>query len=149
MAAGEAGVIGYQLCCQPVEIERIYTMHKQAVGLLSNSKSAAKPIPFAEDACVPTRHLGGLYSHQLNYGMFTAMWRRRTAYTSGAGYVRSGTRMLMKRLSDRIVALTAKYGSLLNGAWQGIARRVQPSVLATSSTMSRATLKRCSISTTS
>lgn len=123
MAAGEAGVIGYQLRGQPVEIERIYAMRKKAVGLLGNSKGAAKPIPFAEDTCVPPRHLADyiaefralLDSHQLRYGMFGHV-------DAGVLHVRPALDMcdpaqevLMKQLSDRIVALTAKYGGLLWG----------------------------------
>ena len=78
IAQGEGGVIGWQLCNDLSGIERIYAMRKKAVGLLGNAKGAAKPIPFAEDTCVPPEHLADyivefralLDSHGLSYGMF-------------------------------------------------------------------------------
>ncbi len=123
LAAHEAGVIGYQICHDLAGIERIYAMRKKAVGLLGNSKGQAKPIPFAEDTCVPPQHLADyiaefralLDSHNLTYGMFGHV-------DAGVLHVRPALDMcdpqqevLMKHLSDQIVALTAKYGGLLWG----------------------------------
>ncbi|WP_413740954.1 FAD-binding and (Fe-S)-binding domain-containing protein [Sodalis sp. RH15] len=123
MAARQEGVIGYQICDRPADIERIYAMRKKAVGLLGNSKGPAKPIPFAEDTCVPPQHLADyivefrqlLDSHHLQYGMFGHV-------DAGVLHVRPALDMcdpaqevLMKTLSDRVVALTAKYGGLLWG----------------------------------
>ncbi|EMD6370759.1 FAD-binding oxidoreductase [Morganella morganii] len=123
MANNEAGVIGYQVCCELSAIERIYAMRKKAVGLLGNSKGAAKPIPFVEDTCVPPEHLADyitefralLDSHHLEYGMFGHV-------DAGVLHVRPALdmcspeqEMLMKQISDDIVALTAKYGGLLWG----------------------------------
>ncbi|MGG2142550.1 D-2-hydroxyglutarate dehydrogenase YdiJ [Symbiopectobacterium sp. RP] len=123
LAAHEVGVIGYQICHDIAGIERIYAMRKKAVGLLGNSKGQAKPIPFAEDTCVPPQHLADyivefralLDSHNLTYGMFGHV-------DVGVLHVRPALdmcdpqqEMLMKQLSDQIVALTAKYGGLLWG----------------------------------
>ncbi|MCG8710082.1 FAD-binding oxidoreductase [Brenneria sp. 4F2] len=123
MSEGQTGVIGYQTCNDLDGIERIYAMRKKAVGLLGNSKGQAKPIPFAEDTCVPPQHLADyiaefrelLDSHNLAYGMFGHV-------DAGVLHVRPALDMcdpqqeiLMKRLSDNIVALTAKYGGLLWG----------------------------------
>ncbi|MCW2474253.1 FAD-binding and (Fe-S)-binding domain-containing protein [Candidatus Symbiopectobacterium sp. NZEC151] len=123
LSAREAGVIGYQICHDLAGIERIYAMRKKAVGLLGNSKGQAKPIPFAEDTCVPPQHLADyivefralLDSHNLTYGMFGHV-------DAGVLHVRPALDMcdpqqevLMKQLSDQIVALTAKYGGLLWG----------------------------------
>lgn len=123
LAAHEAGVIGYQICHDLAGIERIYAMRKKAVGLLGNSKGQAKPIPFAEDTCVPPQHLADyivefralLDSHNLTYGMFGHV-------DAGVLHVRPALDMcdpqqevLMKQLSDQIVALTANYGGLLWG----------------------------------
>lgn len=119
----EGGVIGWQVCQQLSDIERIYAMRKKAVGLLGNAKGAAKPIPFAEDTCVPPQHLADyivefralLDSHNLSYGMFGHV-------DAGVLHVRPALDMcdpqqeiLMKQLSDAVVALTAKYGGLLWG----------------------------------
>jgi len=123
IAAGEGGVIGWQLCSELAGIERIYGMRKKAVGLLGNAKGAAKPIPFAEDTCVPPEHLADyivefralLDSHGLSYGMFGHV-------DAGVLHVRPALDMcdpqqeiLMKKISDDVVALTAKYGGLLWG----------------------------------
>ncbi|MGG7447237.1 D-2-hydroxyglutarate dehydrogenase YdiJ [Kosakonia oryzendophytica] len=123
MADGEGGVIGWQVCDDLVGIERVYAMRKKAVGLLGNAKGAAKPIPFAEDTCVPPEHLADyivefralLDSHGLSYGMFGHV-------DAGVLHVRPALdmcdpqqEMLMKTLSDDVVALTAKYGGLLWG----------------------------------
>lgn len=123
MANNQAGVIGYQVCHDLDDITRIYNMRKKAVGLLGNSKGAAKPIPFVEDTCVPPEHLADyiaefralLDSHKLNYGMFGHV-------DAGVLHVRPALDMcdpqqeiLMKQISDEIVALTAKYGGLLWG----------------------------------
>lgn len=119
----ETGVIGYQVCNQLSDIEKIYAMRKKAVGLLGNAKGAQKPIPFVEDTCVPPEHLAEyitefralLDSHQLSYGMFGHV-------DSGVLHVRPALDMcdpaqeiLMQQLSDQVVALTAKYGGLLWG----------------------------------
>ena len=123
IARGEGGVIGWQLCSELAGIERIYAMRKKAVGLLGNAKGAAKPIPFAEDTCVPPEHLADyivefralLDSHGLSDGMFGHV-------DAGVLHVRPALDMcdpqqeiLMKQISDDVVALTAKYGGLLWG----------------------------------
>lgn len=119
----QGGVIGWQVCGDLAGIERIYAMRKKAVGLLGNAKGAAKPIPFAEDTCVPPEHLADyivefralLDSHGLSYGMFGHV-------DAGVLHVRPALdmcdpqqEMLMKQISDEVVALTAKYGGLLWG----------------------------------
>ncbi|HDS9357870.1 TPA: FAD-binding oxidoreductase [Enterobacter chengduensis] len=123
IASGEGGVIGWQQCNDLSSIERIYAMRKKAVGLLGNAKGAAKPIPFAEDTCVPPEHLADyivefralLDNHGLSYGMFGHV-------DAGVLHVRPALDMcdpqqeiLMKQISDEVVALTAKYGGLLWG----------------------------------
>ena len=123
MAAREGGIIGYQRCTQLDEVERIYAMRKKAVGLLGNAKGHAKPIPFVEDTAVPPEHLADyiadfrtlLDSHGLKYGMFGHV-------DAGVLHVRPALdmcdpqqEMLMKQISDQVVALTASYGGLLWG----------------------------------
>ena len=123
MSDGKDGVIGYQVCGELAEIERIYAMRKKAVGLLGNAKGQAKPLPFAEDTCVPPQHLADyivefralLDSYDLSYGMFGHV-------DAGVLHVRPALDMcdprqevLLKQISDQVVALTAKYGGLLWG----------------------------------
>ncbi|MFK8259259.1 FAD-binding and (Fe-S)-binding domain-containing protein [Erwinia sp. AnSW2-5] len=123
MSQREGGVIGYQLCDDVSGIERIYGMRKKAVGLLGNAKGRAKPIPFVEDTCVPPQNLADyivdfralLDGHNLSYGMFGHV-------DAGVLHVRPALdmcdpqqEMLMKQISDEVVALTARYGGLLWG----------------------------------
>ncbi|MBS0903919.1 FAD-binding oxidoreductase [Pantoea dispersa] len=123
MAQQQGGVMGYQLCDDLAGIERIYNMRKKAVGLLGNAKGRAKPIPFVEDTAVPPEHLADyivdfralLDSHGLSYGMFGHV-------DAGVLHVRPALdmcdpqqEMLMKQISDEVVALTARYGGLLWG----------------------------------
>lgn len=123
IASAEGGVIGWQVCQQLADIERIYAMRKKAVGLLGNAKGEAKPIPFAEDTCVPPQHLADyivefralLDSHHLSYGMFGHVDAGVLHVRPALDMCDSQQEVLMKSLSDEVVALTAKYGGLLWG----------------------------------
>lgn len=123
IANAEGGVIGWQVCQHLADIERIYAMRKKAVGLLGNAKGEAKPIPFAEDTCVPPQHLADyivefralLDSHHLSYGMFGHVDAGVLHVRPALDMCDSQQEVLMKSLSDEVVALTAKYGGLLWG----------------------------------
>ena len=119
----EAGVIGYQICSDLSDINRIYGMRKKAVGLLGKADSRAKPIAFAEDTCVPPENLAKyiiefrqlLDDKGLHYGMFGHV-------DAGVLHVRPALdlcdpeqEVLMREISDKVVALTAKYKGLMWG----------------------------------
>lgn len=121
--AGEAGVIGYQTTSELDDVQKIYGMRKKSVGLLGNAKGNKKPIPFTEDTCVPPEHLADfimefralLDAHQLQYGMFGHV-------DSGVLHVRPamdlcdpGQEKLLRKISDQVVELTAKYHGLMWG----------------------------------
>lgn len=123
IAQQQDGIIGYQICSDLDSILKIYAMRKKAVGLLGNTKGAAKPIPFVEDTCVPPEHLADyiaefralLDSHGLNYGMFGHV-------DAGVLHVRPALDLcdlkqvkLFQAISDQVVELTAKYGGLIWG----------------------------------
>lgn len=123
LANDEKGLIGYQVCEDLASIGRIYGMRKKAVGLLGAIKGRAKPVPFTEDTCVPPEHLADfivefrelLDSKGLYYGMFGHV-------DTGVLHVRPALdlcdplqEVLMQELSDRVVALVAKYGGLMWG----------------------------------
>lgn len=123
IAQNQDDIIGYQVCSDLPSIERIYAMRKKAVGLLGNSKGAAKPIPFVEDTCVPPEHLADYISefralldaHHLEYGMFGHV-------DAGVLHVRPALDLcdkeqvkLFKEISDQVAALTHKYGGLIWG----------------------------------
>lgn len=123
LSTEQHGVIGYQICHDLVSIERIYAMRKKAVGLLGATAGNIKPLPFAEDTCVPPENLADyiaefralLDQHQLHYGMFGHV-------DAGVLHVRPALdlcdpqqEILMHQLSDHIVKLVAKYGGLMWG----------------------------------
>ncbi|MDV7104308.1 FAD-binding and (Fe-S)-binding domain-containing protein [Vibrio sp. TH_r3] len=123
MANQENGVIGYQVCDDLASIGRIYGMRKKAVGLLGATKGRAKPVAFTEDTCVPPENLADfivefrqlLDSKGLYYGMFGHV-------DTGVLHVRPALDLcdplqenLMQEISDRVVALVAKYGGLMWG----------------------------------
>lgn len=120
---GEAGIIGYQVCDDLASLNRIYAMRKKAVGLLGNTKGRKKPIAFVEDTAVPPEHLADyivefralLDEHQLQYGMFGHV-------DAGVLHVRPALDMtdpeqeiMLRKISDQVNALTAKYGGLMWG----------------------------------
>lgn len=120
---GESGIIGFQVTSDARAIAQIYTMRKKAVGLLGNAKGQRKPLPFAEDTAVPPENLADfimefralLDAEQLSYGMFGHV-------DAGVLHVRPALDMcdpqdekLLRKISDGVVALTAKYGGLMWG----------------------------------
>ncbi|MCG9761750.1 FAD-binding protein [Pseudoalteromonas sp. S4498] len=123
IANKEAGVIGYQLTNDKADILKIYAMRKKSVGLLGNAKGNKKPLAFAEDTAVPPENLADfiiefrelLDSYQLDYGMFGHV-------DAGVLHVRPALDMcdpeqekLLRVISDKVVALTAKYRGLMWG----------------------------------
>ena len=123
LARGEAGVIGYQVCDHLPSIETIYAMRKKSVGLLGNAEGRKKPVAFTEDTAVPPESLADfimefralLDAHGLDYGMFGHV-------DAGVLHVRPALdlcdpeqEVLLRRISDQVVALTAKYGGLMWG----------------------------------
>ncbi|AWB67606.1 hypothetical protein C2869_14670 [Saccharobesus litoralis] len=123
LISGDKGVIGYQVTYDLGSIQTIYAMRKKAVGLLGNTKGNKKPLAFAEDTAVPPENLADfiaefrvlLDGYGLNYGMFGHV-------DAGVLHVRPALDMtqeqdetLLREISDKVVALTAKYGGLMWG----------------------------------
>ena len=117
------GVIGYQITSDLSSIGKLYAMRKKAVGLLGNTQGTQKPLAFAEDTAVPPEKLADFISefrelldgYGLHYGMFGHV-------DAGVLHVRPALDMcdpeqekLLRTLSDKVVALTAKYGGLMWG----------------------------------
>lgn len=117
------GIIGYQVTSDLASINKLYAMRKKAVGLLGNTKGSQKPLAFAEDTAVPPENLADyivefralLDSYNLQYGMFGHV-------DAGVLHVRPALDMcdpeqevLLREISDKVVALTAKYGGLMWG----------------------------------
>ena len=123
IANKEGGLLGYQVTYDKEAIGKIYAMRKKAVGLLGNAKGDKKPQAFAEDTAVPPEHLADfimefralLDEHKLDYGMFGHV-------DAGVLHVRPALdlcdpeqEVLMRKISDQVVALTAKYNGLMWG----------------------------------
>ncbi len=121
--ANKTGVIGYQVTSDLANIGKLYTMRKKAVGLLGNTEGSQKPLAFAEDTAVPPENLADyivefrqlLDGYGLHYGMFGHV-------DAGVLHVRPALDMcdpeqelLLREISDKVVALTAKYGGLMWG----------------------------------
>jgi FAD/FMN-containing dehydrogenase/Fe-S oxidoreductase len=119
----DTGVIGYQVITDLASINKLYGMRKKAVGLLGNTEGTQKPLAFAEDTAVPPENLADyiaefralLDSYGLHYGMFGHV-------DAGVLHVRPALDMcdpeqekLLREISDKVVALTAKYGGLMWG----------------------------------
>lgn len=96
---------------------------KKAVGLLGNAPGRKKPVAFTEDTAVPPEKLADfimefralLDDHQLTYGMFGHV-------DAGVLHVRPALDMCdpeqevtLRKISDQVVKLTAKYGGLMWG----------------------------------
>lgn len=123
IADENGGILGYQICHELGEINRIYNMRKKSVGLLGATKGFKKPIAFAEDTAVPPEKLADfiiefralLDENNLQYGMFGHV-------DAGVLHVRPAMDMCdeqqelqLTKISDQVVALTAKYGGLMWG----------------------------------
>ncbi len=123
IANSEGSVIGYTVINDRSAMNRIYGMRKKSVGLLGNTKGNKKPLAFAEDTAVPPEHLADyivefralLDSYGLQYGMFGHV-------DAGVLHVRPALDMmdpeqekLLRVISDKVVALTAKYKGLMWG----------------------------------
>ncbi|WP_163937709.1 FAD-binding and (Fe-S)-binding domain-containing protein [Paraferrimonas sp. SM1919] len=119
----ESKIVGFKVCDELASIGKIYAMRKKAVGLLGAVKGPRKPLPFAEDTAVPPEQLADfimefralLDDAKLNYGMFGHV-------DAGVLHVRPALDMcdpaderLLREISDKVAALTLKYGGLMWG----------------------------------
>jgi FAD/FMN-containing dehydrogenase/Fe-S oxidoreductase len=120
---GSAGVIGYQITYDKAAIGKIYGMRKKAVGLLGNTKGDKKPQAFAEDTAVPPESLADfimefrqlLDEHKLDYGMFGHVDAGVLHVRPALDLCDPAQEVLLRTISDQVVALTAKYKGLMWG----------------------------------
>ena len=115
--------VGYAVANGREQVNNIWAMRKQAVGLLGNSEGEARPIPFVEDTAVPPENLADfimafrdiLDSYQLQYGMFGHV-------DAGVLHVRPAIDMkdpasekIAWEISDKVAELCKQYKGLLWG----------------------------------
>lgn len=119
----ESGVIGYQVCADLPSIQRIYAMRKKAVGLLGATKGRRKPVAFVEDTAVPPEHLADyidefralLDAENLRYGMFGHVDAGVLHVRPALDLIDEEDEAVVRRVSDQVMHLTAKYGGLMWG----------------------------------
>ena len=114
---------GYGVTRRAADIKNIWEMRKRAAGMLGNVHGDKRPIPFVEDTAVPPERLADyigefrdlLDRRGLKYGMFGHV-------DAGVLHVRPAIDMkdptqevLIREITDEVVALTLKYGGLLWG----------------------------------
>jgi FAD/FMN-containing dehydrogenase/Fe-S oxidoreductase len=114
---------GYYLAKNEEEIANLWELRKKGVGLLGNTKGERKPIAFIEDTAVPPCHLASyirefkalLAEYQLDYAMYGHV-------DVGCLHVRPALDLkvaqdeaLIRKLSDKVVALVRKYGGVMWG----------------------------------
>ena len=105
------------------EIEAVWTMRKRAVGLLGNVEGPVRPVPFVEDTAVPPENLAAyirefralLDGEGLTYGMFGHVDAGVLHLRPALDLTRPEHAVLVRRISDAVVALTRKYGGVLWG----------------------------------
>ena len=122
-AKDNKGVIGYQICDDLESIQTIYAMRKKAVGLLGATKGARKPVAFAEDTAVPPEQLAAfimefrdiLDDANLHYGMFGHADAGVLHVRPALDLTNPDDEVLLREISDKVAALTAKYGGLMWG----------------------------------
>ena len=115
--------IGFSVARGIDEVNKIWNMRKKSVGLLGNTNSSKRSIPFVEDTAVPPENLADfimefravLDARGLDYGMFGHV-------DAGVLHVRPAIDMkdpaqeqLIREVTDEVVALTKKYKGLLWG----------------------------------
>lgn len=123
-AAGSNGNrLGFTVAHGDAAVKSIWGMRKKSVGLLGNLKSDKRPIPFVEDTAVPPEHLADFI------GEFRQLLDRRNLVYGMFGHVDAGVlhvrpaidmrdpaqEVLVREITDEVVALTQKYKGLLWG----------------------------------
>lgn len=127
---------GYTVAGLREDIDAIWTMRKRAVGLLGNVDGPVRPVAFVEDTAVPPENLAAyirefrelLDEEGLEYGMFGHVDAGVLHVRPALDLTREDHARLVRRVSDRVVALTRKYGGVLWGE-HGKGVRSEPSSL--------------------
>lgn len=114
---------GYTIAADKDAIEAIWSMRKRAVGLLGNVDGTARPVPFVEDTAVPPENLAAyirefralLDAEDLSYGMFGHVDAGVLHVRPALDLTRPDHEVLVRRISDAVVALTRKHGGVVWG----------------------------------
>jgi len=121
VSGGDNDRLGCYATTDEGEMSALWDLRKKGVGLLGNMQGNRKPIAFMEDTAVPPSHLADyiaelralLDSHGVPFAMYGHV-------DVGCLHVRPALDMmdpvdekLVRKLSDRVVALVSKYGGVM------------------------------------
>ncbi|RWX07723.1 FAD-binding oxidoreductase [Rhizobium hidalgonense] len=114
---------GYTIARGHADVDAIWSMRKRAVGLLGNVEGPVRPVAFVEDTAVPPENLAAYISEfralldgaGLSYGMFGHVDAGVLHVRPALDLTRDDHTMLVREVSDAVVALTRKYGGVLWG----------------------------------
>lgn len=113
----------YPLLRTPAELDAMWTLRKNGLGLLMGDPAGRKPLPFIEDMAIPLEHLAEYIQAVLDIcssrGVETILYAHASV---GVLHVRpaldvtqQGDIDLMKEISDEVFHLVKKY----KGSWSG------------------------------
>ena len=113
----------YPLLTTPKELDDMWTLRKNGLGLIMGDPEGRKPIPFIEDMAIPVEHLADYVKEILSmcekYGVETILYAHASV---GVLHIRPGLNIrdaqdviLMNKISDETFDLVKKY----HGSWSG------------------------------
>lgn len=105
------------------EINSVWNLRKQGVGLLGAMKAKRRPLPFVEDTIVPPENLAEyikgfrkiLEKHNLKYGMFGHVDAGCLHVRPALDMKQSGDRALIRIITDEVAELLIKHRGVLWG----------------------------------
>ncbi len=117
------GCLGYTIARGHDDVEAIWAMRKRAVGLLGSVDGPLRPVAFVEDTAVPPENLAAyirefralLDEAGLSYGMFGHVDAGVLHVRPALDLTRDDHVLMVREISDAVVALTRKHGGVLWG----------------------------------
>ncbi|MDF7674794.1 FAD-binding and (Fe-S)-binding domain-containing protein [Acetobacteraceae bacterium ESL0709] len=123
LCEGQKDIIDFRLVDDEALIEKLWSLRASAVGLLGRPIGDRQAIPFIEDTAVPPQALPAyvkefratLDQYHLSYGMFGHADVGCLHVRPFMNMLSAQERALIRPMSEKLVALTKKYGGVLWG----------------------------------
>lgn len=120
---GKGQAISWRSTLEPVQISALWEMRKKSVGLLGRLQGKGRALPFVEDTAVPPEKLADfirefrmvLDENEVDYGMFGHADVGCLHVRPTLDLVNECDQKKLRTISDKVSALTQKYGGLLWG----------------------------------